>query len=292
MMPEPSAPPSRIRARIRIILVSVVAMTLLPLLLLISRQAKLIYFPRPYGGTTVADWQNTTHGRMVDFTTSEGRQRAFLQGNLTSPRNLWIVCAGNGSVALDWSDWLAAQAPREDAYLLVDFPGYGDCEGSPTPERIRENVVSALPATARSLGWPEQAYPQRLRFLGHSLGAAACLAGAVPLDIQRGVLIAPFTSTMAMSRVMTGLPLGSLVWHRFDNAARLGELATRGPGKIIILHGSEDEAIPVEMSRELAASRKDLVLLREIPGGRHNTIPLTHAAEVANAMEQAGRAAD
>mgnify|MGYP000107730349 CR=1 FL=1 len=91
-----------------------------------------------------------------------------------------------------------------------------------------------------------------------------------------------------MSRALTGLPLGFLVWDRFDNSKRLAELAERGPGEVIILHGSDDEAIPVWMSRTLAAQQKQIVRLREIPGGRHNTIPLTHPEMIAEALRECG----
>ncbi len=266
--------------------------TVVPLVLLAGCQASLIYFPRPYGATTVENWKKGTSGKVINFTTSQGKQRAFLQGNLKSPRNLWIVCAGNGSVALDWSDWLEQHAPKEDAWLLVDFPGYGDCEGSPTPGRIRKNLKAAVPVAARELGWPDRPESRRMRFFGHSLGAAACLQGASEFGIQRGVLIAPFTSTMAMGRVMTGIPLGFLVWHRFDNVARLGELAARGPGEVIILHGTDDEAIPVAMSRELAEGAKGIVRLKEISGGRHNSLPQTDAAALAEAIEEVGQSAE
>ena len=91
---------------------------------------------------------------------------------------------------------------------------------------------------------------------------------------------------MDMGRAMTGLPVGFLVSHRFDNTARLAELSARGPGKVIILHGSDDEVIPVEMGRSLAAGQSKTVRLREIRGGRHNTILQTHTAEVAAALRE------
>lgn len=122
-----TTPSKRRRAgRVIVLLITFFA---LPLAFIVSCQSRLIYFPRPYGAGVTAGWQRQSAGKTVDFQTSQGRQRAFLQGNLSSPRNLWIVCGGNGTVALDWSEWLARHAPRQDAWLLVDFPGYGDCEG-------------------------------------------------------------------------------------------------------------------------------------------------------------------
>ena len=257
--------------------------------LLASCQSKLIYFPRPYGEGITAAWQKATGGKPVDFRTSQGSQRAFLQGNLKSPRNLWVVVGGNGTIALDWSDWLTEHAPKQDAWLLVDFPGYGDCQGKPTPGRIRESIRTVVPVATGALGGSGDPDPRRLRLVGHSLGASASMLAASEFGIQRGVLLTPFTSTMDMSRHMTGLPIGFLIWHRLDNSARLAELAKRGPGEVIIFHGTDDESIPVKMSRTLAARYPDIVRFTEIPGGRHNTLQETNAEQIAAALEKIGK---
>lgn len=287
---KPVAP--TLRRRLLRLAVVLGVLALVPWVLLVSCQSKLIYFPRPYSGDEARDWQDLSGGKVLDYTTSQGTQRAFLQGELKSPRNLWVVCAGNGSVALDWSHWFKDRAPKGDAWLLVDYPGYGDCEGKPSPGHIAESLRAVVPLAAKEVGLPIGAdgKPEagRLRFFGHSLGAAVSLVAASEFGIQRGVLLTPFTSTMDMSKAMTGLPLGFMVWHRFDNEARLGELAKRGPGSVVILHGTDDEAIPVEMGRKLAAERKDVVRLVEIPGGRHNTLQETNTAEVVRAMVEVG----
>lgn len=249
-------------------------------------QSRLIYFPRPYSPGATAEWQQRTSGKFIDFETSQGKQRAFLQGNLKSPRKLWLVCGGNATVALDWSEWLETHAPREDAWLLVDFPGYGNSQGSPTPARIHESLARVVPLAWQEIGRSGKPDPDGLRFFGHSLGGAACLMAATEFKIQRGVLLSPFTSTMDMARHLTGLPIGFLVTHRYDNPARLAALAARGPGKVVILHGSDDEAIPVQMSRTLAAEHPQIVRFKEISGARHNTIPQTHAAEIAAALRE------
>lgn len=273
----------------KLVLVSVGAALALLFVLIVACQTKLMYFPRPYAAGETAAWARQTGGKPIDFTTSQGNQRAFLQGRLQAPRYLWIVCAGNGSLALDWSDWLAGHAPKEDAWLLVDYPGYGDCQGSPNPAHIRENLATCVPLACRMIGWSTPPDSNNLRFFGHSLGAAAALIAASEFGIQRGVLVAPFTSTMAMSRRVTGLPLGFLVRHRYDNPARLAELAARGPGEVIILHGIADEVIPVAMSRTLAGQQPAIVRLHAIPGGKHNTIQEEHADELARALIDAGK---
>jgi len=261
-----------------------------PFLLLAACQSKLIYMPRSYPPEAVEQWKQSRGGKVVDFQTSQGRQRAFLQGNLDSPRNLWVVCGGNATLALEWSSWIAGNAPKEDAWLLVDFPGYGESEGSPNPRRIRETFHAVIPAAAAEVGLGPEPDPSRLRFFGHSLGAAACLIAASEFDIRSGVLVSPFTSTMEMSRLLVGVPLGFLVTHRFDNAARLDEILERGAVNITILHGTHDEVIPVEMGRSLAEGRGGAVRLIEIEGGRHNDIAAIHSESIARALAEAGRA--
>lgn len=259
----------------------------LPLLMLGACQSRLIYFPRPYANGAVTRWQAHTAGIPIDYSTRQGHQRAFLQGNRHQPRNLWVVCGGNGSLALDWSDWLTAHAPRADAWLLVDFPGYGDCKGNPSPESIRESLAKVLPLAWQATGNRGATDPERLRFFGHSLGSAACLLAASDAGIHRGVLLAPFTSTMDMCHRITGLPLGFLVWHRFDNRARLAELDARQAAAVTIVHGSDDEVIPYSMSRSLADSFPRSVRLIGIPGGHHNSLQETHPETLAKALEDA-----
>lgn len=276
-----------LRAVLRVLLI--VGTTLaLPLVWLASCQSGLIYFPRPYPRGTVDLWSRQIGGEVLDFSTSQGRQRAFLQGNVQSPRHLWIVCGGNGSVALDWAQWLHAHGPADDAWLLVDFPGYGDCHGKPHPSKIRETFRTIVPMAAQRLGLRADD-PSRMRIFGHSLGAAAALIAATEFDVRQGVLLAPFTSTMDMAKTMTGLPLGFLVTHRFDNAARLDELIAKGPTRITILHGAQDEVIPVEMARRLAAERTGSVRLVEIPNAHHNDVASSYGEYLARALNESSR---
>jgi pimeloyl-ACP methyl ester carboxylesterase len=76
-----------------------------------------------------------------------------------------------------------------------------------------------------------------------------------------------------------------LLLHNFDNRARLGELAARAhPPRITILHGSDDQAVPVSMGRQLASLFPAMITFHEIPGAGHNTILLDGRAQILDAM--------
>ncbi len=258
------------------------------LALLGSYQAKMIYLPRPYGSGTVGHWDAQPGTTIVEYGSAEGTQRAYLLSRTPQPRRLWFVCGGNGSLALDWADWLRDHAPAEDAYLMFDMPAYGECTGQPDPSAIRKRIRAAVPAAAAVLGWTVEPGDERLRFFGHSLGSAVALIAADEWRMGRGVLLTPFTSTMDMARIVTGLPVGFLVRHRFDNRARLEEIAARGPGLVFVVHGTDDEVIPYAMAQDLARGVPGLVRLETVEKGMHNN--LTEVAEevVMAAMRAAG----
>lgn len=257
------------------------------LALLTGCQSKLIYFPRPYGPDHVARWDAEPGTTVVNYQTTDGPQQAYLLAPSPKPERLWIVCGGNGTLALEWSDWLRENGPSRDAWLLVDIPGYGACQGKPRPASIRRTLKGAVPAGMEALGWSLPADRSKLRFFGHSLGSAVSLMAADEFDLRRGVLLTPFTSSMDMAEAMLGVDLGFIVWHRFDNRARLTELSKQDDAAVFILHGDNDEAIPVAMSRDLVKEFPDLVRYTEIPGGRHNNLQDIAPGKIRAALESA-----
>jgi hypothetical protein len=256
------------------------------LALLTGCQSKFIYFPRAYGEGEVGKWSTKTNGERVAYETSQGTQVAYLQRRVRQqgpPERLWIVAGGNGTVALDLAEFCWEHGDPRDAFLLVDFPGYGECLGNPTPGRIQESMAAVVPAAAQALGLEMDVLKPKLRVFGHSLGAAAVLLAAREFEIHQGVLLAPFTSTMEMSRQVAHVPLGFLVYHRFDNVARLRELAVGG-GKFIVFHGADDEVIPTQMSRDLKQAVPDLIEYHEVPDGMHNDLFLLERKAISAAL--------
>jgi pimeloyl-ACP methyl ester carboxylesterase len=257
-----------------------------PVIFLLGCQSSLIYHPNPYR----AEYETmlrSAKGERLRFSTSQGRQTAFYIPPRTPatglPQTLWLCFAGNGSLALDWLNETGGWDERF-AYLLVDYPSYGDCEGQPTPERIRESSKAAMVALARHLQTSQAELQPRLAVLGHSLGSAAALMAADDLDIQRGVLLSPFTTMTDMGRIVLGWPLCHLNRHRFDNRKTLRHIASRPGPRFVIFHGAEDEVIPVRMGRELAAAHPQGVTFHEVPGGHHNDLLNLIAPQIGQAM--------
>jgi pimeloyl-ACP methyl ester carboxylesterase len=268
-------------------LLRLVAIAILtPVVFLLGCQSSLIYHPNPYR----AEYETMLRevkGVRVAFDTSQGKQTAFyippraVANGL--PKTIWLCFCGNGSLALDWLHFTSSWDDRF-AYLLVDYPGYGDCEGKPTPGRIRDSGKAAATALAKHLGAASQDLQPRLAVLGHSLGCAAALMTADDFDVRRGVLISPFTSMTEMGRIVLGWPLCCLNLHRFDNRRTLSRVAKREGARFVIFHGAHDEVIPVSMGRELAAAHPQTVTFHEAPRAHHNDILALITARIGESM--------
>ena len=258
-------------------------------LLIFFVQSSMIYYPTLYAPGEVERFADNSVVVPIRFATSEGQQEAYWftadevdAASLPQPalpNRIWLVFSGNASRALDWVDVLEPYQGRSAGFLLIDYPGYGASAGSPSPGSTLEATTGAVAALASQFQWDETKLVRpRLAMLGQSLGAAAALQAATHYDSNRLVLISPFTSMLAMARRTVGPVYCHVLRHRWDNIARLEELAEQvdSPSSpaphITVFHGDADRIIPIEMSRTLAAEFPKFVSLVELPGLSHNDI--------------------
>jgi alpha-beta hydrolase superfamily lysophospholipase len=254
--------------------------------LLLLFQNLLIYHPRKYGFDFSARYPFLVP---LAYSTAQGRQQAYYFPPRTSPgqppHRLWVVFPGNGSRALDWMAFLNPPSDSRDGFLLIDYPGYGACQGSPSPAAIEASSEAAFAALAGFLHSQPAVLDAHLNLLCQSIGCATGLNFAVHHPVDRIILLSPFTTLRDMARRAIGWPLCWLLIHNFDNAARLRELAARPhPPRITIFHGGADTLVPITMGRRLAAMFPAMIAFQSIPGAGHNTILYDAQHEVLAAM--------
>jgi uncharacterized protein len=249
-----------------------VPLVLIALLWLAIRvQRRFIYFPRRYSALDLKE-AKAVGVQEITFQTSQGNQTAFFWRKPLSeiaPDSLWLLFAGNGSVALDWIPLIVDSPEPRTGFLLIDYPGYGSCQGKPDPQSILENSERAFQALLDQTGWRLGT----LRALGHSLGGAAALQFAAKHTVQKIVLISTFTTMDAMVRATIGITLGPLLRHPFDNVRSLKAILSRKPvPEICIFHGEADELIPPRMGRALAQLDPSRIEFVSIAGADHNEL--------------------
>jgi pimeloyl-ACP methyl ester carboxylesterase len=222
--------------------------------LMYFKQHSMIYHPRPYDPNYVKALP--VNGEEISYTLPFGKQTAFYIPPCTNgrlPARLWIAFCGNGSLALDWTTILAGYPNPNDAFLLVDYPGYGKCQGYASIASMRASSDAALNTLASRLRLSGEELEPRLCAIGHSLGSAVAIDFAARHRIQRVVAISPFTTLREEAACIIGGPLSHLLIESYDNRSSITEIRKQNPeAKIAIFHGTDDEVIPVRMGRVLA----------------------------------------
>jgi len=117
------------------------------------------------------------------------------------------------------------------AVMLVEYPGYGRSDGSPSEAGIREAMIGAYDILVA------RASIDRSRIVGYgqSLGGGAIAALSERRPVRAMILQSTFTSlrTFASRYWMPSF----LVRDAFDNVAAVAKFA----GPILVLHGERDE---------------------------------------------------
>ena len=155
--------------------------------------------------------------------------------------------------------------------LAVDYRGWGDS----TPIVPSEKTIVADAGVAWAEFVRHQPEPKKRVIYGHSLG------GAVAIDLASrrhggsdyGALIveSTFTNLADLAASAAG-PVGPIaVWisgESFDSLAKIGRI----DAPILMLHGDDDNTVPVALGRRLRDAAPAGVQWVEIPGGSHSRL--------------------
>ena len=190
-------------------------------------------------------------------------QAWFLPSPVTTSARLPVVifAHGNGERIEDW--WQAFGPLREAgvSVLLVEYPGYGYSEGTPTQTSITETMVLAYDAMRAH----DRVDPQRIVGMGRSLGGGAILALSERRQLSHIILQSTFSGIRPFARRF--LVPGFLVRDPYDNVQAIREYE----GPVLILHGDDDSMIPFAHAQTLVEANTRAVLVPLACG--HNDCP-------------------
>ncbi len=186
--------------------------------------------------------------------TSAGRVEAWLllpygqaaAGERASRFPAVIHTHGNGELIDHWPDLLDAYRRMGVALLLVEYPGYGRSEGSPSQQSITETVLKAYDTLASR----PDIDPERIVVHGRSLGGGAACILLGQRKVAAAILESSFTGIRAFAVERLLPPF--LVLDPMDNLRAVGQFA----GPVLIIHGRRDDVIPYRHGKKLAAAAR------------------------------------
>ena len=174
------------------------------------------------------------------------------------PRSPVVIFAhGNGELA---DDWVAEFEPMRDwgwAVVLLEYPGYGGSSGTPSESSIRHAALAVFDWAAAD----PRVDSTRMVAYGRSIGGGAAVQIATARPVAALILESAFTSSRPLA-ARYGIP-GWLVRDTFDNLDALARY--RGP--LLVIHGADDQLIPVSEGRALAAA---------VPSAEFHALPCGH----------------
>ncbi|MDI3284289.1 alpha/beta hydrolase [Polyangium sp. 15x6] len=254
---------------VMLVLGTIVGLYLLVCVLLFAAQRRMV-FPGPKLGLR----PESGLGELVWV--ERGTPMLFRKPPANKP--VFVFFHGNGEQIADVA-WLADHLARVNVgFAAIEYPGYGLAMEQGTPSEAA--ILEAAERGIRHILDKENVPRDQLVLGGQSLGTGVAMAMAARGFGARVVLLCPFTSLPDVgAEIFPFLPVRLLLRDRFDSAERARDVNV----PVLIVHGVQDELIPVEQGRALA-SRLPNAQLVQIPWGGHTNLwsfPETTAAVLA-----------
>jgi uncharacterized protein len=221
----------------------------------------IVFFPDPYLVGTPTDVGLEYED--VRFDAADGVQLHgwWVPGIAGAPVMVWFHGnAGNISHRLEniklLHDLVGVQV------FIFDYREYGLSQGRISREGSFLDAAAAYHYVTDTRKVPAA----DLVLFGRSLGTALATGIAVKHPCRGLILESAFTNSSDMARLMAPFLFDWRPKVPYDNLGKIDKVKT----PVLIIHGSDDEIIPVEMGRKVFAaanSPKDLYI---IPGAHHN----------------------
>ena len=211
------------------------------------RQRSMLYFPSH-------DTLPTSLALWIDGQRTIGYCR-----ETPNPRAIWLMTHGNAGQAAQ-RDYVLSRMSGRDSLYVLEYPGYGSREGSPSLPSMNQAASEAYQLLrSRNPNTP-------VCVLGESIGSGpACALAREKTPPDKIVLVVPFDN---LAGVAAGhfpfLPIRLMLRDAWDNVESL----KRYTGPVEIYAAKDDAIIPLKHARALASQIPNS-RLTEISGG-HN----------------------
>lgn len=227
-------------------------------------QAKLIFYPEILAANKLLKFgpaQFTENFLKI----SSGETVHYLVFPQSNPKSIILYFHGNAGSLAGWGEVGAELAERTGAEVwIMDYPGFGKSSG-PIPASEKAFLVMGREFIQKI----KQQNPEAKLFLfGRSIGSGIAGALAASEQVAGLILETPYTSLKDLAGAMMPWVPTFLVRYDFTNLLIKG---SHFKEKILIIHGTHDEVIPVYHGEKLAQELESATFLK-IQGGRHNDL--------------------
>jgi uncharacterized protein len=223
-------------------------------------QRRLMYFPdvtrvppSSYGLIGVEE-------RVLDM--PDGARLVGWYGRAAPGRPTVLYLHGNAGNLANRSERVRKYSARGLGIFMLSYRGYSGSTGRPTE---RANVADAKLAYAALR--KDGIAPEDIILYGESLGSGVAVQVAAEKPVGGIVLDAPYTSIVDVAAgAYPFLPVRPFMVDRYDTLRYLRDV--KAP--LLVVHGEEDEVIPVAMGRAVYAAANGPKEIVTLPGAGHS----------------------
>ncbi len=177
-----------------------------------------------------------------------------------------IVFHGNAGTIADRAPLARRLTAAGLGVLLVEYRGYGGNPGSPSEEGLGRDARAAV----RFVESRPEVRPDRIVYLGESLGAAVAVDVATARPPAVLVLRSPFASLVEVARVHYPFVPQALVTERYPSRDRIRNLDV----PVLVVAGDRDSIVPLAQSRAVYEATPGPKRLVVVEGADHNDVEL------------------
>ena len=209
-------------------------------------ERKLLFQPQPVCGALPTDLGLEYEETWCDSERGHRLQCWYVAGDRRTDMTwMWFGGAG-GNLSLRVGEFAAVRKHTGANIFGFDYGGFGNSRGKATVQNTAADARAALTHLRRTYG-ADQAHTL---FMGISMGAAVSIRLAAeswsPLAMA---LVAPFASLRDMGKLFypTLTWSGRLVGNRYNSVTLIDRINC----PLLILHGADDELVPLAQGRKL-----------------------------------------
>lgn len=226
---------------------------------------KLFYYP-----TRDTPYTPQKYGRKFEDVTFTAVDQTQLSGwfipstKASKPLGTVVFSHGNtGSMGyhLGFVNWLSDAGYN---VFLYDYRGFGKSGGTPSRSGIISDVVAAFQYVTQRT----DVAGGKIFSFGHSLGGAKSIVALAQTKVPnlRGVITdGTFASYQGMAVHLAGNFGKNMVTDELSPKDYVAKL----PVPLLMVHGTDDQVVPIEQGRQLFAAAVPRKLFYEVKGGHH-----------------------
>lgn len=241
------------------------------LALLYFKQRDLL-FPIPPVGRTAPAAAGFPKAEEHLLTTSDGEKIIVWHVPAKPGHPVVLFFHGNGDFLAGCVSRFKGVTADGTGLVAVSYRGYAGSSGRPSEDGLLQDAEAAYAFTAARYA------ADKIAVWGFSLGTGVAVALAAKHPIAKLILEAPYTSTADVAaELYPFVPVRLLMRDQFRSDQRIGRITA----PLLIMHGSDDHAIPLQFGERLFAMAHEPKKFVQLRGGGHENLDDFGAIETA-----------